>query len=279
MHQEIITKGRMNHLGQATAEMLLTVGLVGMLILAAASLFQLFNADLKANKAARLAAWHGTLYQGMSEEQLAEKIRNNVGRTVLDRASTQTELLGRSSGERAAIVGESSDIEFTFGDEDPTYVYPTNRSTTIATRAGLNDNRIGTVSVSLPLNDLLVTKIASDTGRRGFCPPSTGHDSCSSELTDVSAGYDPVAGVNRANLRAQAALLGNSFIPENEEAFKNAIAGISADGTPMTVFEALRAPLSWLGFDEVDASTGPNGLSTVADEQSRILPQELGVFP
>lgn len=269
-----------NSKGQAIAETVVTVSVIGMILFASVSLYQLLNADLNANKAARLAVWHGVLYQGLNDQEMEEKYRSNINGTLLSDADDQRELIGRTSTGRERIYG-SSDIEFETLASSPTYAFPSNRSSFIGNLAGLNQNSISTIKLSIPLGDLLVTKNTDSAARdrsSAFCPIDEGYDSCSGRLVEVAPPYDPIADSYRLNLRGQAALLSNGFVPSNEAAFGDAIGNVASDGWAMTYFEVFRGPLAFLGFEEADLVVDEEGLSTVAEDQSRVLPTQLGTF-
>lgn len=250
--------------GQALSETIISVGALGSLLLASGALYQLFQADITANKVARMAAWHGTLYQGESNEQFEQRVTNNVRSTLM---RTDRPVRDVMNSDAPALVGSPDDIAFRHESIDPTFVYPSNRSTYIANMAGLNENRVSGVSISIPLADTAdVFKIVTASRLYTF------------DRSDQPLPYDPIDGGYRFHVKASAALLSNGFVPMNEEQFGNAIANISADGGPMRTFEPLRQGLSFVGFEEMDATLGSAGTSTVAESQSEVLPAELGTF-
>lgn len=247
--------------GQAIVEALVSISALGIILLASASLYQIMQADLDANKAARVAAWHGVLYQGDTEDDFNSIVRENLEDTGL--VDEVRDLINNGTD---SMVGPVDEVSFRHENVDPTYTYPSNRSSYIANRAGLNQNRVADVSVSIPLKDAEIFEIYTPTSVASY------------ETAAVSAPYDPIDDSYRFHVKARAALLSNGFVPMGETEFTESIAHISADGAPMSVFEPLRGGLNVLGFDEIDAAMGDDGLSTVATEQSRVLPPQLGTF-
>jgi hypothetical protein len=247
--------------GQAIAESLVSISALGVILFASATLYQIMQADLDANKSARVAAWHGVLYQGETEENFNAIVRDNLEDTGL--VHDVRDLINSGTD---SMVGSVDEVAFRHENIDPTYTYPSNRSSFIASRAGLNQNRVAEVSVSIPLKDAEIFE--------SYTPTSV----TSYETSPVSAPYDAIDDSYRFHVKARAALLSNGFVPMGESEFTESIAQISADGAPMSVFEPLRGGLNVLGFDEIDAAMGDNGLSTVATEQSRVLPPQLGTF-
>lgn len=250
--------------GQAISETLISIGALCSILLASGALYQILRADITANKVARVAAWHGTLYQGETEEQFEARVIDNVRATLMTAERPIRDLMNHDAED---LAGSPDDIAFRHHSTDPTYIYPSNRSSYIANMAGLNQNRVSGVSISIPLADNAeIFKVVNPTNYIAYT------------TTDNPLPYDPIEGGHRFHVKANAALLSNGFVPMNEAEFGNAISRISADGTPMSYFEPLRRGLSLIGFREVDAALGPDGLSTVAEEQSRVLPAELGTF-
>ncbi len=248
--------------GQAIAEALVSIAMLGMILLASATLYQIMQADINANKAARVAAWHGVLYQGETQEQFEDRVRDNIDDTLL--ARPVRDVINNGA---ADLVGPAEEIAFEHETVNPTYTYPSNRSSFIANQAGLNENRVSGISISIPLsNDAEIFKLINPTGITSYT------------TTDSPIPYDPIDDSYRFHVKAGAALLSNGFVPLNEAAFSDAISRISSDGNPMTFFEVWRNGLNLMGFDEIDAAMGEEGLSTVSDEQSRVLPTQLGTF-
>ncbi len=247
--------------GQAMIEALVSISALGVIFLASATLYQIMQADLDANKAARVAAWHGVLYQGDTEEDFNAAVRDNLRDTGL--VDEVRDLINHGT---ESLVGSVDDVEFLHENVDPTYTYPSNRSSYIANRAGLNENRVADVSVSIPLKNAEIFETFTPTGITSY------------STTASAAPYDPVAGSYRFHVKARAALLSNGFVPMSETEFTESISNIAADGSPMALFEPLSGGLNLLGFDEIDAARGDDGLSTVATEQSRVLPPQMGTF-
>jgi hypothetical protein len=247
--------------GQAMIEAMVSISALGIILLASATLYQIMQADLDASKSARVAAWHGVLYQGETEEAYNNLVRANLRDTGL--VDEVRDLINNGAD---SLVGSVDDVEFMHENVDPTYTYPSNRSSYVANRAGLNENRVADVSVSIPLKDAEIFET--------FTPTSV----ASYETSPGSVPYDPVAGSYRFHVKARAALLSNGFVPMSEAEFTESISNIAADGSPMALFEPLSGGLNLLGFDEIDAARGDDGLSTVATEQSRVLPPQMGTF-
>lgn len=247
--------------GQAIAELVIAGAMLGSLLLASATLYQIMQADLTANKAARLASWQGVLYQGLTAPEYQDTFETNMSQTLMQR-----DLRDLINYEDEALLGSTSDIAYLYESVSPTYAYPSNRSSYIANMAGLNDNTVSGISVSIPLaSNAEIFKLP-------------GRDLFTHGEVDQMPAYDPIAGEYRYHVKAKAALLSNGFVPMNETGFTSAISRISADGNPMTFFEVWRSALDFFGFDEIDQATGDAGLSTVATNQSRVLPAELGTF-
>lgn len=257
----MITRIKKHTGGQAIAEALVSISALGVILLASATLYQIMQADVDATKAARVAAWHGVLYQGDTEENFEGLVRENLRATGL--VEDVPDLMNNGA---ESLVGPVDEVEFSHQTVDPTYTYPSNRSSLIANRAGLNQNRVSGISVSIPLKSAEIFDIYSPTSLS------------SHTTTPTSLPYDAIDGSYRHHVKAKAALLSNGFVPMSENEFTDSISRISADGAPATYFEPLRGGLSLLGFDEVDAAMGDDGLSTVAEEQSRVLPAQLGTF-
>lgn len=255
------TRTKIKNGGQAIAEALVSISALGIILLASASLYQIMQADIDATKSARVAAWHGVLYQGDTEESYEELVRDNLRTTGLVEEVRDIMNHGAES-----MVGSVRDVQFTHNPVDPTYVYPSNRSSLIANRAGLNNNRISGISVSIPLKNAEIFDVFNPTGITSYTTTAT------------ALPFDAIDGSYRRHVKAKAALLSNGFVPLSENEFTDSISRISADGAPATYFEPLRGGLSLLGFEEVDAAMGEEGLSTVAQEQSRVLPAQLGTF-
>lgn len=248
--------------GQALAETIITAAVLGSVLLASATLYQLMQADLTANKAARLAVWQGVLYTGLSKEDMESRFEETLRKTLMKRDIK--DLIHQSA---APLVGEVDDIYYKYDQVDPTYTYPSNRSSAIANRAGLNDNTISGITLSIPLNsDAEIFKLSK--------PKNVTLNS----TTDMTPGYDPLADTYRYHLTAKAALLSNGFVPKNEAEFTSAVSDISGDGAPLTFFETWRNSLNFFGFKEIKPAIGDAGVSTVAQDQSRILPAQLGTF-
>lgn len=248
--------------GQAITETLVSIGALCSLLLASGALYSILQADVTATKAARVAAWHGVLYQGETQEEFDNRVRDNLASTLMSR-----DIRDVMDNNAENLVGGTSDIAFRHDEVSPTYTYPSNRSSYIANQAGLNQNRVSGVSVSIPFADNAeIFKQVNPTSYFAY------------ETTDQPLPYDPVEGGYRYHVKATAALLSNGFVPLSEANFTNAISNISADGTPMTYFEVWRGGLDFFGFDEIDPAMGPDGLSTVAEDQSRVLPTQLGTF-
>lgn len=248
--------------GQALAETMIAGAVLGSVLLASVTLYQIMQADITANKAARLATWHGVLYQGLTTDEMEDKYAENIEETLMHRSVRDV-----MDNNAENLVGDAQNIRYAYSDVSPTFSYPSNRSTFIANRAGLNNNTVSGVSLSIPLNnDAEIFKLVD---ARSYAV---------SDTVDQPIPYDAIADEYRFHVKAKAALLSNGFVPMNEEGFTDAISRISADGNPMTYFQIWRAPLDFFGFDEIDPAMGEAGLSTVAQDQSRVLPPELGTF-
>lgn len=249
--------------GQAIAEALISFAMLSSVLLASASLYQIMQADITANKAARVAAWHGTLYQGLTPAQIDQKYRANIGETLMNRTINDA---NDFSGD--PLVGGQADLAFSQSNTSPTYIYPSNRSSGLASTAGLNQNQISSVSISIPLKaEAEIFKVTE--------PISY----VLNDLDDEPLPFDAIAQTYQFHVKGKGTLLSNGFVPLNEEGFHQAISNIAADGQPMTYFEVWRTPMrTALGLRELDEAIGPNGLSTVATDQSRVLPSQLGTF-
>lgn len=258
--------------GQAMSEALVSLPVLVFVILAAVSLYNLMSADIDVAKSARLAAEHGILYQegqgGLTRQAINQRIEKNLSQTLLD--TNRRDFTGKATGTSKPLVaaitpgdGQLALKPVDLGSSTGAYASAAND---VAAMVGLNDTNLSGVSVSIPVkssSELLA--VIRPTSMLGYT------------ATSGSAPIDPVADKQRFYLKASAALLTNGNTPSNEETFTKNVQTLAKDGGTLAAFQPLAKPLS-VPLQELRNATGTEGLSTVAEGQTGVLPSQLGQF-
>ncbi|CBL45127.1 Hypothetical protein HDN1F_15440 [gamma proteobacterium HdN1] len=277
--------------GQAMTETLLGAVMLGILLIGSVTLYQIMQADITANKTARLAVWQGVLYQGLDNDAMEERLRETLSATLMTR--TVVDLFDKQPTEdRQWLVGGPETIAFRYDPVDPIYSHPGTGSSAIGQAAQLDNNHIAGISLSIPINDQV--RVLNHPRKHTALQllPDNALEDHPGEALYAPPPEDEIAGVARYHVKSSAAMLSNGFVPGTEQDLHNMVAALSRGGAPLGHVERRRTNVRQLGLAEICATTddagggatckpgmwNPEGLTTTPKEQSRMLPAALGTF-
>lgn len=255
--------------GQALSEAIITLPVLVFFILGGVTLYNLMSSDVDANKAARVAVWHGFLYKegagGMTRQDIDRKIEENLSRTILD-TDRKDFLSGdplRSKPLVAAIKPGDKQLalrDYDLGSASGGY---TSAAEEIGKMVGLDKSNISGVEISIPVrNDSMLFALTKPRNHIEY------------DVEYQTPPLDPVSLKYQYHVKGKAALLTDGMTPMNEKTFNKNVSDLSADGAPLAAFQPLAAPLS-VPLQELRAATGEGGRSTVSEEQSIVLPSQI----
>ena len=261
--------------GQSIAEFLVVSSVLVPMILMIASFANLLDVQVTATKAARFAAWEGTVYQAVSAQDTQDRINNLLlkPRQWSDFGPDQT----ASSGQFPSVVNKVKGVAFTAlcdgGCDSVGAGFTNNQSSILGKAAGLGKDELKATPISIPLNtDSALFKIVNLTGYR------------TANYTDFDAPADELAGEMQFHVEAVAPMVSGGGVAMDEQSFSAVVAKASHDGTALKNFErvgfsvagtdiGVGAPLiDFLGFEEMSSGMGDANTSTTSSAQSTILP-------
>ena len=270
-HQPILRSQQ----GQSIAEFLVVSSVLVPMILMIASFANLLDVQVTATKAARFAAWEGTVYQNVSSTATKTRINHLMlqNRAWSDFGPNQASV----SGKYPSVVNLAKGVAFTGvcdgGCDSVGSGFTNNQNSILGQAAGLGQDKLKTVPISIPLSsDSALFKLVKMTGYR------------SATYTGLDAPMDDLAGEKQFHVEAVAPMVSGGGVAVNEESFTSVVALVSHDGTHLKNFErvgfsigsldiGVGTPLiNALGFEEMASGTGDANTSTTSESQSTILP-------
>ena len=263
------------HNGQAISEFLIVAAVLVPLLLLIASFANLLDVNTTATKAARFAGWERTVTntnQGVSNAEITTRIEGNIQELFMTTNKWSDFAQGgkRTATNLPSIVDLGAGVS-TKTDFSGSITHNFNRvqNSTIGARTGLGNEDLMSPQVSIPLDsDNSLLKIAEVVGYR------------ETNYRNQATPYDDVAGESRFHIDASAPMVADGWIPNSEDGFTDTIEELSKGGKVLGKFEnvAGSSVINFLGFQEMRMGRGDDGLRTVAEGQSEILPSDLGEF-
>ncbi|PCJ29398.1 MAG: hypothetical protein COA99_19485, partial [Moraxellaceae bacterium] len=260
--------------GQSIAEFLVVSAVLVPMLLMIASFANLLDVQVTASKAARFAAWEGTVYQSVSTNDTETRINNLIlNRSWSDFGPDSSSV----AGSFPSIVNLNDGVAFDPNCFDVSCgnIVPltNNQNGLLGQAAGLGLDRLKTTPISIPLNsNSALFRLVSMTDYR------------TSTYTDFNAPSDELAGVAQFHMRASAPMMSGGGVPVNEASFTATVAQASLGGAQLAAFErvggsfnavdiGLGAPIiKLLGFQEMQSGMGSDNTNTTSTAQSTTLP-------
>lgn len=265
--------------GQAMTELIVTAAVLVPLLLMLASFSNLLDLNTTALKASRFAAWERTAYStnNSTSAELDKSIKKNIDRLILNRNWTDF-------GPGKALAGSPSMLKKTVVDGEDSYVAIRESTSKVAfadngTPSRSADNvfkfdpeALSSSEISIPINgDYSLFKAVKMLNYRQV------------EYTNLDAPQNDINGAMEFSVGGSDALIANGWLPTDDDDFQSRVSKATVDGSTLGSFEQAAifgsGAISWLGFQEMRSGMGDDGTSTVAGNQSEVLPDYDPVVP
>ncbi|OUS31236.1 hypothetical protein A9Q99_04355 [Gammaproteobacteria bacterium 45_16_T64] len=275
--------------GQSVAEFLVVAAVVVPMILTIASFANLLDVQLTASKAARFAGWERTVYIDKSRGgewttgEIRDHLKLNINELILSRPWNDFGPGKEFAANPTGLVDTITGVEFVT-TELKKLTHDTDTQSVMATASGLGQSVVESAEISIPLNSssslLRIVEFVNYQEEK---------------YTDLDEPLDSVANQHRFNLSERAPIVANGFAGDDfadaltEDGLKETVSKVALDGTPLQQFERGivgigdfnlgSGAIRYLGgFKEMSLGMGSDGVSTSAENQSRLLPSYLGAF-